>query len=491
MQIQPALPRRLLLASLLSLTILPASFAIQTSRKDGQVIADDQQSSYAGPLKIAKILWNANPKSAATTLTRSIESALAREQLEELVPALELLRAEATGVFNAGIYESSGSQSPDTVSPDTVSPDTGSKELQDPRFAVASATLLLLQASSERESESELIVEPENLLARLSDLKQRELLSRVWLESDRDGFWLYFASELGKSELDKSAAQATAPEGTEVRQAEEWLKILIQRSIKADADTAAPLVIGHWGKLPGPVQAAAIEPLSSSVAGMQNVLDAIGRGEVDRSLVNMNQLRKWLNAGHPTIENQIAEIWGRIRLDDNQQRQALVAETVALLNSGVSGSVKRGQLVFGRVCSQCHVLHDTGHEVGPAITSNGRGSLEQLVSNVLDPSLVIGEAFQAKTVLTVDGDIVAGLVVEETPKYLTLKVQGGEKVEFSKDDDIEQVKTSSKSLMPEGLEAQMSQQELIDLFAYLCLTRPLGTNDNSLISGTPEQLVTP
>jgi hypothetical protein len=74
---------------------------------------------------------------------------------------------------------------------------------------------------------------------------------------------------------------------------------------------------------------------------------------------------------------------------------------------------------------------------------------------------------------------------------LKIKVQGGKVVEFNKEEDIEQVQASSKSLMPEGIEAQLTQQELVDLFAYLSLLKPLGADDNELIPGTPDTLVAP
>jgi putative heme-binding domain-containing protein len=191
------------------------------------------------------------------------------------------------------------------------------------------------------------------------------------------------------------------------------------------------------------------------------------------------------------LTEKIEAVWGKIRESDNAERQALVTETLALLRSGVTGSVARGDKVFERVCSQCHQLHGKGFEVGPNITGNGRGNLDQLVSNVLDPSLVIGEAFQAKLVLTYDGEVVSGLVAAEDERYLKIKVQGGKVVEFNKEEDIEQVQASSKSLMPEGIEAQLTQQELVDLFAYLSLLKPLGADDNELIPGTPDTLVAP
>ena len=84
-----------------------------------------------------------------------------------------------------------------------------------------------------------------------------------------------------------------------------------------------------------------------------------------------------------------------------------------------------GQEVFKRVCGQCHKLHGEGQEVGPDITLNGRNSFEQLLSNVFDPSLVIGAAYQARTVVTADGRVLTGLVAEDSPQRVVLKMQGG------------------------------------------------------------------
>ena len=89
------------------------------------------------------------------------------------------------------------------------------------------------------------------------------------------------------------------------------------------------------------------------------------------------------------------------------------------------GDPNAGQVVFQKVCGQCHKIHGQGQEVGPDITVNGRSSFEQLLSNVFDPSLVIGAAYQARTVATNDGRILTGLVAEDSPQRVVLKVQGG------------------------------------------------------------------
>jgi putative heme-binding domain-containing protein len=85
---------------------------------------------------------------------------------------------------------------------------------------------------------------------------------------------------------------------------------------------------------------------------------------------------------------------------------------------------------------------------------------------------VIGSAYQARMLLTSDGRLLTGLVVEDSPQRVVLKLQGG-KLETIPREDIQQMRTSELSLMPEGLEKQLSPQETADLFAFLLLEKPL------------------
>jgi putative heme-binding domain-containing protein len=108
-----------------------------------------------------------------------------------------------------------------------------------------------------------------------------------------------------------------------------------------------------------------------------------------------------------------------------------------------------------------------------------------LISNVFDPSLVIGDAYRAVNVATVDGRVLTGLLAEESPQRVVLKIQGG-KQEVIPREDVEEMKVSEVSLMPEDLEKQINPQELADLFSYLALDKPPGDPDARLLPGAPE-----
>ena len=454
--LRPVLGSLIVLLGLATLTIETANAQSNDAQSNDVTDAPAppataSSASLSGPLKIVKLLWTSNPHSAASTLTRSISTSLARGELAALSEALGPLQPQTSEVLSA-------------------------QDHGDPRYAPALA-VALLAGSLDRPT-----VTIELALQELENIDQRQMLWQLWLLLDAPAAQDYFLSQLTDVAEQSNTAQASAHE--------QWKNIMISAALSSQRDWASRALIDHWPHLNPATALAAIEPLTTHAESMGLLLEAVERGSISKDLINTNQLRKWLNSDNALLTARIEAIWGTVRIEDDAARQELVARTLQQLKAGASGSASRGAAVFDRVCSQCHVLHGRGFEVGPNIAQNGRGNLQQLVSNILDPSLVIGEAFQAKTVLSIDGQVVSGLVAAENDRYLSLKVQGGEIIEFDKQ-DIERVKSSTKSLMPEGVESQMQPQELLDLLAYLCLLGPLDSAENQLVPGTPTDFVQP
>lgn len=234
-------------------------------------------------------------------------------------------------------------------------------------------------------------------------------------------------------------------------------------------DDITSIVLDAYPKLAVAQQPVAVELLTSRVAWSNALIDAITAGSVPKDAVNVNQIRKLLKTGDKKLAARVEQTWGKLRTDRNPQREQVVADMKKLL-VGSHGDAAKGQVVYMKLCGQCHKLHGTGQDVGPDITNNGRASFEQLVNNVFDPSLVIGPAYQARTVVTSDGRVLTGLLTEDSPQRVVLKLQGG-KLETIARSDVEEMEVSKLSLMPEGVEKQLSPQELIDLFALLKLDK--------------------
>ncbi len=234
----------------------------------------------------------------------------------------------------------------------------------------------------------------------------------------------------------------------------------------------ARVVLANYAALEPELKPRAIELLSERRAWADALLDAIAAGTIPAVALNANQVRQLLAGADTELAARVKKVWGSIRDTRDPLREQVIAQMRSYLRN-TPGDAVAGQEVYKRVCGQCHKLHGEGQEVGPDITVNGRNSFEQLLSNVFDPSLVIGASYQARTVVTADGRVLTGLVAEDSPQRVILKTQGG-KLETIAREDVEAMKTSPLSLMPEDLEKQLKPQELADLFALLTLDKPPG-----------------
>ena len=124
----------------------------------------------------------------------------------------------------------------------------------------------------------------------------------------------------------------------------------------------------------------------------------------------------------PAVLARLNEVWGTIRTtpesrqaDFEKWRTALGPEAMKAADLG------HGRAVFAKTCGSCHLLHGEGGKVGPDLNGSNRGDLEYLLSNLLDPSAIVGRDYQTTTAITRDGRSLAGIVVQETPTSVTLQ----------------------------------------------------------------------
>ncbi len=249
----------------------------------------------------------------------------------------------------------------------------------------------------------------------------------------------------------------------------------------------ASFVLAQFAALEPELKPRAIELLTQRPVWSKTLLKAIESKSISKDTVNLTQVRKLLASRDAELAKSAKAIWGSVREGRNPQREGVIATMKNSLGTA-QGNPAAGAVVFKNVCGQCHKIYGEGQDVGPDITSNGRGSFDQMLSNVFDPSLVIGEAFQATSVATKDGRVLTGLQAENSPTRIVLKLQGG-KLEIIPRENVDEIKVSPLSLMPEDLEKQLKPQELIDLFSFLALDKPPTDSAAAPIPGAPKGLI--
>ncbi len=144
------------------------------------------------------------------------------------------------------------------------------------------------------------------------------------------------------------------------------------------------------------------------------------------------------------------------------------------------GDAKRGRAVFldekRTKCASCHVVDGQGAKVGPDLSRiGGKFDRPHLIESLLEPSRQIVEGYRSSQVLTTSGQVLIGIIKEETEDNFIVEDAAGKRVEVDRD-DVEQIRSSDVSLMPDDLAATLSQDEFADLVAYLETLRS-GAND--------------
>jgi putative heme-binding domain-containing protein len=148
------------------------------------------------------------------------------------------------------------------------------------------------------------------------------------------------------------------------------------------------------------------------------------------------------------------------------------AEVVALEGKLKSGrNFKNGERAYSAArCVICHRFGGDGGATGPDLSQvAGRFGIKELAESIVEPSKVISDQYKASVVLTVEGKTFVGKIVNDTKGKYTIVVnpEDSTKVVEVKKEDVESVKLSNVSLMPEKLLSSLNENEVLDMLAYL------------------------
>jgi putative heme-binding domain-containing protein len=145
------------------------------------------------------------------------------------------------------------------------------------------------------------------------------------------------------------------------------------------------------------------------------------------------------------------------------------AQTVDDKTNGLKpGNTLAGAKVYETACMGCHKHGDRGNDVGPHLGTVKAWSAEQILTNILDPNREVSPNFALYVIETNDGRTLSGLITSETAGNLTLKRADGGTDTLLRS-EIKSLTSPGISLMPEGLEATITPQQMADLLAFLTM----------------------
>ncbi len=280
---------------------------------------------------------------------------------------------------------------------------------------------------------------------------------------------MYRMSKLGYGRMPYVGSQAVDSRG--VALLEKWI-----RSLPSDGGQASPPLVTATpaaqalstlenSQGSSEERKAAIQALVGSTEGslaLGALLHGAGLPQADADVAVALGSQASVSDIRGLFEHFVPEPQRRKRLGPN-----IAPETILSL----AGDLARGKLIYfsdnGR-CKACHDFNDAAKSLGPALAEINKKYPQrgEMLQHILQPSAKIEDKFAAYSVLTTQGHILTGLLLEKTEKAIVLKTPEN-KVVTIPSADIDDMQRSPKSMMPEQILSDLTAQEAADLLEYV------------------------
>ncbi len=221
------------------------------------------------------------------------------------------------------------------------------------------------------------------------------------------------------------------------------------------------ILIEQWASLSPHLRRESQEILLSKPAWAISFLTAASEGEIPKSDLNGIRLKLLQSSNNETVKKLANQILAQI---NKTPRASIVKKYAPAIQK--QGNVERGRKIFIKSCAACHKLEGKGEEIGPNLATFKNRGKEAILINVLDPSREVTPDYLSYLIITTQGRSHTGILAAQNATTVTLKRAEGKTSVVSRI-DIEEMRSSGLSLMPEGLEKEIDVEAMADLLTYL------------------------
>lgn len=225
--------------------------------------------------------------------------------------------------------------------------------------------------------------------------------------------------------------------------------------------TVSQFVTAHWASLGPEVRNAAINTFLESDQRVGLLLDALENRTIDPAALGWPRTVQLMN--HRTLPLRTRA--RTLLANPTSGRAEVVAQYAPALRR--EGSTTKGRQVFSKNCAACHQIGGAlGTPYGPDLGTIRNRRPESILGDILNPAFSIADGYDLWNIEMKSGETVQGLIATESPTALTLRGYGGEETVIPRQ-NIKSLKSLNVSVMPAGLESQISPEDMADLLAFL------------------------
>lgn len=246
------------------------------------------------------------------------------------------------------------------------------------------------------------------------------------------------------------------------------INLIAAQGLALDDDPAcARLLVDSYRKFRSPNRPAVIAILTSRPAFAEVLLTAIESGKIPKQEVSAYDARAIRALGDQRLTARLGQVWGEVRQTpaDRQASMAALKQMLTRDRDAALIDLSAGRALYQELCGKCHKLYGEGEAIGPDLTGSNRNNLDYLIENVIDPSAVVSKDYRVSLLMMADGRVLNGVIVSENERTVQLQTQT-ERLAIDKS-EIEEVKLTAQSPMPEGQLENLTAEQIRNLFAYL------------------------
>jgi putative membrane-bound dehydrogenase-like protein len=239
------------------------------------------------------------------------------------------------------------------------------------------------------------------------------------------------------------------------------LASVIQTLKKVPSEPIATELLEAWPTLPPLGREQVTDALLSRPQWATRLLSSLEDGSLRLAALDPTRRTRLLNHPNPKIKQTAARLLNSTL--SPSRSKVIEAHREALK---MKGDVVRGRAAYRRACTSCHQLGTEGLPIGPDLRTVAAHSAEKILINILDPNLDIQPGYHAYTCTLTTGEQLFGLIASENASSITFKLADASLRPVLRT-EIEALHSNDISLMPEGLEATLTSQDLADLILFL------------------------
>jgi putative membrane-bound dehydrogenase-like protein len=234
----------------------------------------------------------------------------------------------------------------------------------------------------------------------------------------------------------------------------------VQTLATFDSPEVAKTLVAPWRQYTPGVRDAVLQALFARPAWLEQFIAAIEQDKV--AVGHVGRVHRGMLLAHrdPDLRRRAEKLF---ETDVSPRAEVYESYKPALQLTGDSHA---GEKIYERECMACHQIGAKGQAVGPNLALTKHRTPEELLLHIVDPNREVQPAFLQYTVVDTSGRVFTGLIAADTATSITLRRDKGVEETILKQ-DIEELVSSAKSLMPEGIEKSIPSQQMADLLAFL------------------------